>query len=109
MEIMSGGRLVATPHAVMSKGSLMGGRASLAVFLQPELDQALPECPSTADASLQARYRPTFGAFQKATTQAFQLKCMEYIHGLGLKMKRLNVRLPIRWFGDMVVDPPIPC
>ncbi len=72
VEIMSGGRLVATPHAVMSKGMPMGGRASLAVFLQPELDQVLPDCPTTADPSLQARHRPTFGAFQEATTKAFQ-------------------------------------
>ena len=72
VEIMSGGRMVATPHAVMSKGNPMGGRASLAVFLQPEQDQILPSCPSTADPSLQARYRPTFGAFQQATTKAFQ-------------------------------------
>jgi isopenicillin N synthase-like dioxygenase len=72
VEVMSGGRLVATPHAVMSSPTLMGGRASLAVFLQPELGQPLPECPVTADDSLRTRYRPTFGAFQEATTKAFQ-------------------------------------
>jgi 2OG-Fe(II) oxygenase superfamily len=77
LEIMSGGRLRATPHAVTSGSSgngstkRSGGRASLAVFLQPEPHQTLPDCPATADDSLRQRYRPTFGAFQQATTQAF--------------------------------------
>lgn len=72
VEIMSGGLLVATPHAVMSKGVPMGGRSSLAVFLQPEPSHPLPECPMTADDSLRTRYRSTFGEFQEATTKAFQ-------------------------------------
>lgn len=72
VEIMSGGRLVATPHAVMSRGVAIGGRASLAVFVEPELDHPLPACPETADDSLRQRYRSTFGAFQEATTKAFQ-------------------------------------
>ena len=76
VEIMSGGKLVATPHAVKS-GTRAGssprvGRASLAVFTQPMSNQTLPDCPTTADESLRSRYRPTFGAFQQATTQAFQ-------------------------------------
>jgi isopenicillin N synthase-like dioxygenase len=73
LEIMSGGRLRATPHAVTSgSGSTRsGGRASLAVFLQPEPYHTLPDCPATSDDSLRQRYRPTFGAFQQATTQAF--------------------------------------
>jgi isopenicillin N synthase-like dioxygenase len=73
VELMSGGRLRATPHAVTA-GTSTGGRSSLAVFLQPEADQVLPQCPSsssTVDESLISRWRPTFGAFQQATTQAF--------------------------------------
>ena len=72
LEIMSGGKLQATPHAVVSSPGASQARASLAVFLQPEPSQDLPSCPDTADASLRARYRSTFGDFQKATTQAFQ-------------------------------------
>jgi isopenicillin N synthase-like dioxygenase len=77
VEIMSGGKLVATPHAVKSGSRRRGGtprvgRASLAVFTQPMSDQPLPDCPITADESLRSRHRTTFGAFQQATTQAFQ-------------------------------------
>ena len=80
VELFSRGKLRATPHAVKSSGGGGGGRSSLAVFLQPLSDQPLPPLVSTntaaaaaaADASLQARWRPTFGAFQQATLQAFQ-------------------------------------
>lgn len=72
VEIQSGGLLQATPHAVKSTPRFGIGRASLAVFVEPELHQPLPECPLTADASLQSRHRATFGAFQEATLQAFQ-------------------------------------
>ena len=78
LEIQSAGRFRATPHAVKSgttsstttKNS--GGRSTLALFLQPNPEQPLPSLYDTVeDASLQARWRPTFGAFQKATTEAF--------------------------------------
>jgi isopenicillin N synthase-like dioxygenase len=73
LEIMSRGRLRATPHAVRGGTVGSGGRSSLAVFLQPQASQSLPPLVSSShDESLQARWRPTFGTFQKATTQAFQ-------------------------------------
>jgi 2OG-Fe(II) oxygenase superfamily len=72
VEIMSGGKLVATPHAVKSSGAKSSlARASLAVFVQPLPDHPLPDCPVTSDESLRFRYRTTFGAFQLATTKAF--------------------------------------
>ena len=82
VEIMSGGKLRATPHAVRgnSPGRGGGGRASLAVFLQPEANQELPPIVSQSStesrdgdaSSLSARWRSTFGEFQLATIQAFQ-------------------------------------
>jgi hypothetical protein len=76
LELMSGGKLMATPHAVKSgstgSGNARLARASLAVFVQPLPNQTLPDCPITADESLRFRYRTTFGAFQQATTKAFQ-------------------------------------
>lgn len=72
VELQSRGLLQATPHAVRSSSRALG-RASLAVFLQPEAQQGLPETPPpTADDSLRARHRSTFGAFAEATLQAFQ-------------------------------------
>jgi isopenicillin N synthase-like dioxygenase len=79
------------------KTSKTTGRASLAVFLQPMPDQVLPPlptltsspptdpktCPSSSNdighggddamsqESLRRRWRPTFGEFQQATTEAF--------------------------------------
>ncbi len=84
LEIMSRGRLRATPHAVKAPptlGAFGMGRSSLAVFLQPTAEQKLPpltddntnaeEDSSSPFSSLQRRWRPTFGAFQRATTEAF--------------------------------------
>mmetsp|Transcript_43186 Transcript_43186/g.104546 ORF Transcript_43186/g.104546 Transcript_43186/m.104546 type:complete len:626 (+) Transcript_43186:132-2009(+) len=97
IEIMSRGTLHATPHAVKAPAPPLSsdterssGRASLAVFLQPLPDTLLPPlplkdndtCTSRSDAvddgdvvdamsSLKQRWRPTFGEFQKATTEAF--------------------------------------
>ena len=100
IEIMSRGALHATPHAVKapppppsSNASRKTGRASLAVFLQPLPDTPLPPLPLKDDetctlrsgdvegdgdgdvvdamSSLKQRWRPTFGEFQKATTEAF--------------------------------------
>eukprot|EP00339_Tiarina_fusa_P005447 CAMPEP_0117018604 /NCGR_PEP_ID=MMETSP0472-20121206/14368_1 /TAXON_ID=693140 ORGANISM="Tiarina fusus, Strain LIS" /NCGR_SAMPLE_ID=MMETSP0472 /ASSEMBLY_ACC=CAM_ASM_000603 /LENGTH=504 /DNA_ID=CAMNT_0004723307 /DNA_START=298 /DNA_END=1812 /DNA_ORIENTATION=+ len=90
IQLLSRGRLRATPHAVRAptsrtststtstksdEATMRMGRASLALFLQPPADQALPPIDEEdvgADESLRARWRPTFGEFQRATTQAFQ-------------------------------------
>jgi isopenicillin N synthase-like dioxygenase len=86
LQIMSRGRFRATPHAVKAptitstKSKPTIGRASLAVFLQPLPNQPLPHLPRAGTSheddsndrfSLQRRWRPTFGAFQKATTDTF--------------------------------------
>jgi isopenicillin N synthase-like dioxygenase len=68
--IQSHGQFRATPHAVKS-GSKSGGRASLALFLQPMPDQSLPKLYSDTDDSLAMRWRSTFADFQKATIKAF--------------------------------------
>lgn len=71
LEIQSAGRFRATPHAVKS-GRSGNGRSSLALFLQPMPEQSLPRLyEHVDDKSLQERWRPSFGAFQKATTEAF--------------------------------------
>eukprot|EP00980_Cylindrotheca_fusiformis_P003340 scaffold746_cov123-Cylindrotheca_fusiformis.AAC.28 len=73
LEIQSLGKFRATPHAVKSSNQKSVGRASLALFLQPLPEEPLPELYQEADdESLQMRWRPTFGSFQRATTQAFQ-------------------------------------
>eukprot|EP00934_Nitzschia_sp_Nitz4_P007902 Nitzschia sp. Nitz4//scaffold98_size77359//14847//16154//NITZ4_005539-RA/size77359-processed-gene-0.33-mRNA-1//-1//CDS//3329560730//7892//frame0 len=75
VEIMSGGRLQATPHAVAASRQPNLGRTTLAVFVQPEKEQTLPPCPRTSEDdtmfSLCDRHRSTFGAFQQATFDAF--------------------------------------
>jgi isopenicillin N synthase-like dioxygenase len=80
LQIMSRGKFRATPHAVKAPPAVeskMIGRASLAVFLQPPEDQILPPLNGSDDEeqkdrfSLERRWRPTFGAFQKATTDTF--------------------------------------
>jgi isopenicillin N synthase-like dioxygenase len=85
LEIMSRGRFRATPHAVKAppppyNGAFGMGRSSLAVFLQPSADQSLPPLTEynnerldgmSTHSSLPKRWRPTFGAFQQATTAAF--------------------------------------
>jgi isopenicillin N synthase-like dioxygenase len=75
MSIQSRGRLQATAHAV--KAAPGTTRESLAVFLQPESQEALPplvghgEDEAKDPMSLAARWRPTFGAFQQATREAY--------------------------------------
>jgi hypothetical protein len=80
LEILSGGKFVATPHAVKapSSGALSVGRASLAVFLQPQGSQVLPPLVSRAgndeeddSLSLRNRWRTTFGEFQRVTIESF--------------------------------------
>ena len=80
LQIMSRGKFLATPHAVKAPSQSKIGRASLAVFLQPLADQILPPLNDNAGSdkqghkdrfSLERRWRPTFGAFQKATTETF--------------------------------------
>ena len=79
IQLMTHGKLRATPHGVKSPNSASSssiGRASLALFLQPAAQQVLPPLPDESDhnidESLRSRYRPTFGEFQQATTKAFQ-------------------------------------
>mmetsp|Transcript_18321 Transcript_18321/g.42205 ORF Transcript_18321/g.42205 Transcript_18321/m.42205 type:complete len:534 (+) Transcript_18321:120-1721(+) len=94
LEILSGGKFVATPHAVkapLATGASMLGRASLAVFLQPLASHVLPPLAamttidrnndsadgyrhhdSNDDAlSLRKRWRSTFGEFQRVTIESF--------------------------------------
>jgi isopenicillin N synthase-like dioxygenase len=85
LQIMSQGKFRATPHSVKAPTSDEAkalGRASLAVFLQPPLDQVLPPLPPSDEMqnggeneddvfSLRHRWRSTFGDFQKATTVTF--------------------------------------
>jgi 2OG-Fe(II) oxygenase superfamily len=89
-QIMSGGKLQATPHAVLppkSSASLSLSRESFAVFLEPEFDDPLtiPQGFSVEDCQgsnladslglrpLKARWVPgqTFGDFHLATVSAF--------------------------------------
>ena len=99
LEILSGGKFVATPHAVKAPlastttGASMLGRASLAVFLQPLPSHILPPLAAITtidrdngsctdgkrhndsnddDAlSLRKRWRSTFGEFQRVTIESF--------------------------------------
>ncbi|KAL3906626.1 MAG: hypothetical protein SGILL_009192, partial [Bacillariaceae sp.] len=81
LQIMSRDRFRATPHSVKAPTSAAAravGRASLAVFLQPLADQALPPLPPMGAGEavddvycLHSRWRSTFGEFQKATTDTF--------------------------------------
>lgn len=94
LEILSGGKFEATPHAVKAPPSTTRsmGRASLAVFLQPLASQVMPPLAmsTTSDRgqgesddnhsrendyddafSLRNRWRSTFGEFQRVTIESF--------------------------------------
>ncbi len=75
LEIMSGGKFLATPHAVKAPPSSSVGRASLALFLQPLANQRLSPLEGKSDSddifSLKSRWRSTFGEFQRVTIESF--------------------------------------
>lgn len=86
-QILSGGRLRATPHAVSGSAIAKVSRESFALFLQPNEDFVLnlPERTSLDDlgvalrsdiASIQSRWKAgqTFGEFHWATIQKFVVK-----------------------------------
>lgn len=86
-QILSGGRLRATPHAVSGSAMAKVSRESFALFLQPNEDFTLdlPEGTSIDDlgvplrsdvASIQSRWKPgqTFGEFHWATIKKFAVK-----------------------------------